>query len=197
MDKNITKGELERRSQDRILVHNVLDIDWIERWGGIPFIVPAYNKDNGRGLGNAILPRYIAENYIKHILDKIMGDKLIKAINERNEVLKGKGEAQMEKWIGGQEETFAMQLTANRPQEIRDLIPQLWIRTDEEYGMMEQVAQIENKPEVKDINDILYDVVDKKVEAPINPPVGSGTPAPSIPEAKIEQAKQNIINQVS
>lgn len=205
MDRNATPEQLElqRRSQDRILVHNPTDKDHIERWDrsftNVAYTIPNKDKDNGRGLGNAVIPRYIAENYVRHMMDEILGGKLYDAIRQRNKELKEKGEAQMTKYMGGDEETYVFSLLSTKQQDMRDLIPTLWVRVDEEYGMnTEEMAEIE-KPEIKDPYEFMYSVLNESATKPqqVDQIVSQPTEEISLPQAQLDAAKDDIVAQVS
>lgn len=210
MDRNASPEQLEaqRRSQDRILVHNPTDQDYIEHWDraftNVAYVIPARTKDNGRGPGNAVLPRYIAENYVIHMCDKIVSEKLYEAIQKRNQDLRSKGESALKKWDSGQgddELGFARIFLADKPAIMRDIIRQLWVRVDEEYGMnTPALEQFEHK-ETKDPYEFMYSVLDEKKTGPakVEQTVSEETPAqqPQVPQEDLEQKKNDVIAQVS
>src|SRR5437879_1623530 len=90
--------ELERRSNDRIRVYNPTADDYVVYWGGAGFRVPNRNKDLGHGNGQAVVMRYVAENYVKHMADKILGQRMVAAILAENKRRESIGMATMNHW---------------------------------------------------------------------------------------------------
>lgn len=127
------KRELERRSNDTIRVRNITNEDFIVRWGGYAFIVPGKDRDRGQGKGEAVLPRYIATNYVKHMADKILQQELLDAVKNENKRRLESGMAAMNKWE--EEYVFSQPFNINNVDLRRKVIQQLWLGIEEEYGM--------------------------------------------------------------
>jgi hypothetical protein len=73
------RAEAERRSLDIIRVHNVTAQDRAVKWNmaisGQKWVVPAYKKDVGYGKGNQDLPRFVAEKFLKELMEHIINVK--------------------------------------------------------------------------------------------------------------------------
>lgn len=60
--------ELRRRSNDQIRVRNLLDEDYHVKWDTDKiFTVPGKKKSLGEGMGEAVLPRYIAVKFMEEV----------------------------------------------------------------------------------------------------------------------------------
>src|SRR5436853_6934564 len=105
--RQATLKEMARRSQDRILVYNPTDKDFTVYFDSIGFVIPNRNKDNGHGMGRAIVLRYIAENYRTKIIDLILGTRMDEAITVENKKRADRGEPEMTKFVGGQEALYS------------------------------------------------------------------------------------------
>lgn len=159
-----TLKELQRRANDRIRVYNPTDDDFLVRWDGVAFRVPGKDKDNGQGAGQAVQPRYIAENYTKKMIDKILGERLFAHIKMEIErrLKSGLSTAPHDDWRLGYEAQYRIDNEAARTA----LRPIVWLGIEEEYGLNEDI--IEDKPEVvhkRSEEDILRDM-DRPAVAP-------------------------------
>lgn len=174
-----TLREMARKAQDRIRVYNPTDADYTIRWDGIGFVVPARLKDNGNGGGQSILPRYIAQNYVKHMTDKILGEKMITAIKSENLRRQGTGQASMNQWE--ERIQFDTQFRIDNPDARRMVLEILWLGIEEEYGMEDPVRE----------QDQAYDPrpVDEQILATMDRPARRLDPATTpTAESMIEQA---------
>lgn len=212
MDKNTSPEQAERarRAQDRILVHNPTDQDFLEEWNrsqtnGEPYVryvIPAAHKDGGRGLGNAIVPRFIAEKYIIDMCDHIINRDLYDAIQAENKNRTDAGQAPLKKYDsadGNDELGFARQYMADKNEKMKEIIVQLWVRVDEEYGMNTPELPNAEQAEAKDPYEFMYSVLDKKVtETPkVEQTVSEVMPEATMAPEQLEQAKDNLVAQVS
>lgn len=136
---DLTKREMERKSNDEILVHNPTHEDYYVQWGGNYFTVINTNKNNGYGGGNSLLPRYIARKYIKEMKNKL--------INEENDVIlaKAKEEYRGTRWP---EETLRISLRTNNSELIKKYFKILWLGLHKRFGMDESPVAI-GKPDRK------------------------------------------------
>lgn len=128
-----TLREMARKAQDRIRVFNPTETDYTVRWDGIGFVVPGRVRDNGNGAGQAILPRYVAQNYVKHMTDKILGEKMISAIRSENERRRSTGQANMNQWE--ERIQYDTQFRIDNPDARRMVLEVLWLGIEEEFGM--------------------------------------------------------------
>lgn len=69
---DIIKRELERRSNDEILIYNPTEEDYTIRFGGYTHIVPSRDKDVGYGKGQLVVARYLANHYVRHMIDALI-----------------------------------------------------------------------------------------------------------------------------
>lgn len=144
--KQATLREMARRSQDRIRVYNPLLEDFTVRFDSIGFVVPGRTKDNGHGLGTAVLLRYVAENYRTHMIDKILNDKMDEAVNMENKRRADLGMLPMTKFIGGEELSFCNALKTDNTEERKRLLAVIWLGIAERYGIESREESISGKP---------------------------------------------------
>lgn len=71
------KRELYRRSNDKLKVHNPTEQDFRSTWDGFAYTVKAKSDE--------VLPRYIANNYIKHMIDSLIGQENAERVRVENE----------------------------------------------------------------------------------------------------------------
>lgn len=134
-----TLQELERKAHDRIRVYNPTEEDFIVLWGGLTFEIPAKTKDLGHGKGQQILPRYIARNYVVKMTDRILGNRLVKAVKEANDLRASRGMSRMNHWE--ERDNFEAPFRTDNI-EARDAIrPLLWLGIEEEFGGVVQTPE--------------------------------------------------------
>ena len=125
---DLIKKELERRSNDEILVHNPSLKEYFVRYGGYYWKVPDRDTDDGEGKGNAVVPRYIAKHYIKHKVNEL--------ILAESQVIVDKAKA---KYTGNfwpaEEERIA--LRTNNPELRKRYIKQCWLGLHRKFGLDE------------------------------------------------------------
>lgn len=165
--------ELERRSNDRLRVQNLLDRDYSVAWdlagSGGYFMVPGKSRDIGYGPGQAVHPRYIAFKFFKELADLVLGAELKAAVDKENEDRASRGVKRMDKTFEtGEELTFVFtnKLKTNDPDKLMELLPKIILGIEEEWGMN---AIAYTKPQ---------DTIQwEKVDAIINRKVGATAPS--------------------
>lgn len=144
--KQATLKEMARRSQDRIRVYNPLDEDYTVRFDSIGFVIPNRNKDNGHGMGVAVVFRYVAQNYLTQMIDLLLTSKLDDAVKLENERRAKLGMLPMTKFIGGEELMFTQSLRTDNQEARRRLVPVIWLGLAERYGTEAREESISGKP---------------------------------------------------
>jgi len=129
-----TLKEMARRSKDRILVYNPTADDYTCIFDSIGFVIPNRNKDNGHGLGRAVVFRYVAINYLTQMIDLLLTTKMDDAVILENERRAAKGEEPMTKYVGGQEPQFTQTLRTDNQEARRKLVSVVWLGLAERYG---------------------------------------------------------------
>ena len=159
--KQATQVEMKRRSQDRISVYNPLLEDYTVRFDSIGFIIPNRNKDNGHGLGKAVVFRYVAENYRTQIIDLILTSKMDEAVRLENKRRADLGMLPMSKFIGGEELMFTQSLRTDNMEARKRLIPIVWLGLAERYGTETREESLSGKPkDDRPMDERLADEVD-------------------------------------
>lgn len=92
------KRELERRSQDDVAVYNPTDDEHTEIFNRYAYRIPSRTQDKGYGKGIAILPRFVAENYIRNMTDKIIFREVQIGVDQENARRAKIGQSAMNKW---------------------------------------------------------------------------------------------------
>lgn len=173
-EPTVNKRELARRANDRIRVSNPLDEDFTIYWDSNGFVIPGKNRDLGQGLGQAIVLRYIAVNYIKHMTDKILTERLNGLIKKENERRNKSGNKIMTKFPGDDaEETFAMQFKISDPAKRQEIMRILWLGVEEEYGMDTISLEAPIKPkDFRTDDEAFLDDLDRQIrpDLPISTP---------------------------
>lgn len=77
-------AELRRRSRDRCMIFNPTDQQFVFRWDGTPYQVPPRDKDIGFGKGRRVMDRYLCDNYLKRMIDHLIGMNNLKRVEEEN-----------------------------------------------------------------------------------------------------------------
>ncbi len=160
--RQATLKEMARRSQDRILVHNPTDADYTVRFDSIGFVVPNRNKDNGHGLGNAVIFRYVAINYMTQMINLILGSKMDEAVRLENEDRKKRGEPEMTKFMGGQEVEFTQHLRTDNQEARRKLVPTIWLGLVERYGEDVKESTLGKPKDDRPLDERLLDEIEAK-----------------------------------
>jgi hypothetical protein len=160
-------AEMERSSQDRLLVHNILDKPMKCQWGpSMTWELPSSKQDRGYGPGNFVVPRYIARKVCQEIIDEyynLLQDGDIKAENARRAKA---GQLPMTKWAMGEQENFQQQAGhySRSEEEDNKLRAEIIIGVVEKYGL--DTVTIQEKPEkpsLKNAHEVFFEKMNKKV----------------------------------
>ena len=79
---DLVKRELERRSKDKILIHNPTTEDYILNYDGYKHPVPNRNKDIGYGKGNRVVERFLAQNYLRHMTNQLLQKRIDREVDK-------------------------------------------------------------------------------------------------------------------
>lgn len=150
---DLIKRELERRSHDEIKVHNPTTKDWYQKYGQLYWEVPNKNKNNGEGKGNAVVPRYVARNYVKAMLNHILGLKVLEAVKKAREIYRGE-------YFAGEEEKIGMRIRKNKKL-IDGTVRKLWLGLHKRYGLDDIPTAIQAQPQVEKRLDTIEGIIDR------------------------------------
>lgn len=154
--------EMERKSQDIIKVFNPQSKDHTFMYDARHWVVPAKDKDLGYGKGCLDTPRYIANHYIKHTIDRMINDENEKRLKPFREESEKKGEFWPEK-----EERMATK--SNNPEARSKYLKILWKGVVREFAITEAPLDVA-KPLKKDdrpLDEQLIEDMEDVVEAPL------------------------------
>jgi hypothetical protein len=146
------KRELSRRSNDRVQVYNPLKEDFVVIWDGFQHRVRAGE--------NAVLARYIAEKFVREIIDHMIGLENLERVEKENEHRKTSGQKEMDPQ---ERETF--DLRTNNPDLRKKYLPLVYKGVVEEYGMEDLTPEIPKKRAADRVDIDLIAQIDKKAEA--------------------------------
>ena len=143
MAKSSYTQNLERRANDLLRVYNPLDEDMVTEWdrknGTKLFRVPAKQEE--------VLPRYIAEKYIREMYLKIMTDKVNKRVVRENEERIKKGMQAMTRW--DEQLRFEVETKTSHESNANKIVATLYVGLEREYGIdtvKQEVAEKDEKP---------------------------------------------------
>ncbi len=193
------KKELERRSMDSIRVFNPTDTDYYVEWDGYKHRVPGKNKDEGIGKGMRVLPRYIAEKYVremKNLLINQMNDKRLADIKEK---LQKAGTADIV-WNANTELERQHDVRTDNPELVKKYYEICWLGVEQEYGMDEVTAPqaLPRESYTHSEEDMLKELQNRRY-VPSGTNGGQNTAAQSVVEA-VKQAqitKNEAVREVS
>jgi len=163
-----TLAEMQRRSNDRIRVYNPTDTDFKVAYdtagaGGI-WTIPARTKDNGFGPGQNVLPRYIAVNYVKHMTDKIIGERGVEALRKVNADRVAKGMRPLDRWEGTPESQDLVlgQYRTDNMDERRKIASILWVGVEEEFAANQPAeVKLENNLDPRGMDEKILDSMNR------------------------------------
>lgn len=119
------KRELFRKSLDECKVFNPTSENYTVYWDKFPHSVPAN--------GEAILPRYIANKYLKEMTDKKLTNRSDENVKMENERRVKKGMALMDKHT--EQPAFESNFAINKPEAREPILRSLWGGVVKAYGM--------------------------------------------------------------
>lgn len=160
-------AEMERASQDRLLVHNILDKPIKCQWGpSMSWVLPASTKDNGYGPGNFVVPRYIARKVCTEIIDEYYNIKHDSDVATENERRAKNGQLPMTKWAMGEQETWQRQAGhyGRSEEDLEELRKQIVLGVVERYGLdTVTVAEKQEKKSLKTPHDTFFEKMTKTI----------------------------------
>src|SRR3990167_2853078 len=139
--KSSYQQELERRANDLLRVYNPTDTDYVVEWdrknGTKLFRVPRREE--------AVLPRYIAEKYIREMYDKMINDTAMEAIKKENERRIKVGMAVMDKTLRtGEQQQFESKFYMGNDDKAKEMVALLYVGLETEFGV-DRIIQSQEK----------------------------------------------------
>ena len=193
-----TLKEMQRRANDRIRVYNPTDEDFKVAWdttgsGGV-WTVPARTKDRGRGLGQEVLPRYVAISYVKHMTDKILGERMVNAVRAEDQRRIANGMRPMEIYGNTPEsrEVFEKKFKTDDMDSRAKILKILWVGIEEEYVSELASNNGEAKIEERSVDEQILDTLERTAQ-PITefPELDLGDNLSVAPRIIAQEASQN------
>lgn len=205
-EQTATKKELERMSQDSVRVYNPTDKDFITRFDGNRFVVPAKSRDIGYGLGQAVHPRYVALKYAKEMYTYLVESKMLDVLNKENERRRASGNREMDKWMGGEGQVFGTAFITKEEENKLQLYSQLILGIEHEFGM-DEIAEERQEPQrdsrVSDTM-IMNMLLKRKPSSPSSTDDNSFDPSAVLPETNDSdpiitptEQKEELLEQLS
>jgi hypothetical protein len=156
------QSEMQRRANDLIRVYNPTNDDYVVEWdrkdGVKQFRVGAKQE--------AVLIRYIAEKYIKEMLNKIVTEKTSEAIIKENQKRIERGGAEMDKTMrSGEQMQFEQRVYSQAVAEQKEIMATLFVGIENEYGIDRRVEE-EERQEPQDFSSALEQVEKQSTQKP-------------------------------
>lgn len=195
---SISPRERQRQAQDLILVYNPTAEDHRQSWDRVIFVIPSKDRDMGYGNGLNAIPRYVAENYVKTMTDKILGEKLLEAIKEENDRRIKAGLKEMDKYMGGEMDNFAKQFGVNSESARTEVFPMLWKGIYKQYGAEDMMVtpQDEAPKDNRSLEERLADQYDFPAQTPQEPRMEESEPEAPTEDELLEEKKNEAIADV-
>lgn len=133
----VIKREMERRANDEILIYNPTHEPYQIKFGGYTHTVPEAKHDTGYGQGLLVVPRYLAMNYCKHMIDQLILHESALIIADARRRYKGS-------FFPEEEERLA--LRTNNPKLRKKYLTQIWKGVKRKFGLDEVPEDLGNKP---------------------------------------------------
>ena len=134
---DLIKREMERRSNDEVLVYNPTTEPFPIKYGGYTHIVPEAKHDAGYGPGQLIVTRYLAMHYCKHMIDKLIIHESALKLSEARRKYKGNF------WP---EEEERLALRTNNPELRSKYLKEIWKGVKRKFGLDEGPDDLGNNP---------------------------------------------------
>jgi len=164
--------ELQRRANDRLKVFNPLTIDFTITYDGFRHTVRSYQEK--------ILSRDIAENYIKHMIDRLINDENDRKVKAENVRRKKSGQKDMDP-----QERLTFDLRTSDPKLRKKYITYVYKGVTEYYGKEEKEEP--DKKDKRPTDEVLMEEMEKQFV--------KETP-PEVKEEKPNTAKEELIKEV-
>jgi len=132
-NRSMDKRERRMRSLDIIKVHNPTSEDfvfWDDKYGPARqrVIVPKIQKDLGKGKGNNDVPRYLAQRYVKKMIEQMINKMAQKQWDKRKPEIRMLPKAEQ---LHIQETEL---VRTNDKKTWGELFPKLWLGVVQKYG---------------------------------------------------------------
>lgn len=132
------KRWLYKYSNDDVAVYNPLDEDYRETYDLIVYRFPAKSK--------TVIKRYVAENYVSHMIDKILFGENDRAVNKENERRAKLGQSPMNKWAEQGEFEAKLGILTNAKKR-EELFNMLFLGTVKKFGEEDVLMGTASRPE--------------------------------------------------
>ena len=182
-EHDAVRREMERKSNDEIMIHNPTQDDYQIRWNRYVHIVPNYNKDNGHGKGNLVVTRYLAIHYATHMIDKLIMDESDAIVDKAKEEYKGTYWPQ---------EELRVALKTSNIQLRQKYMKIIWKGTVRKFGVDEiPTEEAARKKDERSIDEQLLDELDFDFKEETSKPVEKKMPGR--PRKKLEDEFEKSI----
>lgn len=167
------KREMYRTSLDSIRVYNPTDKDYAVIWDKFKHIIPAKDKDTGYGKGQKVVPRYIANKYVREMKNKMIYEsadvRVQELISRATEDMKIKYQSDAFE----RQKLYEMTPSISDPKEIERIYDILWLGIEEKFGIDDAEDEIPNdgKIDTRPIEDQILERMErpaKKREEPVD-----------------------------
>ena len=149
----LVKIERQKRANDLIMVHSILDEDHVIVWdksgANLRYLVPSRTRDIGEGAGNKTVPRYIAIKFLREAITKRVTTDSAKDMNRKIKKYTGN-------WAAGFVEQNAIR--TNNPRLWEKYASEIWLGLVKKYG--EEFYETEDE-KVVGIQNLEEDVLKK------------------------------------
>ena len=167
------KREMERRSNDELLVYNPTEADFKFKYASRWWLVPAVSKDAGYGKGQMVFLRYIAtQGYMSKMTDYLITQESDKIVAERKKVYNGND------WPG---EEMRVALRTNNIELRKKYLQILFKGVYRRFGMDELAAPPEPETAASTHRPVDYDILDQ-----IEDSMDTETPAEPVLSSAVE-----------
>lgn len=160
-------AEMERASQDRLLIHNILTKPIKCQWGpSMSWEIPGSKQDRGYGPGNFVVPRYIARKACEEIINEYFNTKHDTEVQAENDRRAKNGQLPMTKWAMGEQEAWQRQAGhySRSEEDIAQLREEIILGVVEQYGIdTVTIAEKQEKKSLKNPNDVFFEKMNKKI----------------------------------
>lgn len=192
--------EMERKANDRIRVYNYTDDDFQVLWDSYIFTIPSKNKDTGAGKGQAIVPRYVAQNYVTHFTDAQLTKTKDSAIKAENKRLIDGGNRAMS--IDSQERlVFETQYSIGNPEKRSTILAQIWLGVEEEFGLGQRAEdELLPKKDERPMDEVLIEQLERRATPrtePTPPSESQEEPKAATAEELLNLRKNKLIQENS
>lgn len=157
------KRELIRSSNDKLKVFNPTDKNFNSSWDGFSYEVKAKSE--------AVVLRYIANNYIKHMISQLIGEENTKRVDKENAIRLKSGQKPL-----GHQEREVFDLKKNDDNLRKKYMPQVYKGLVESYGQDTTVPEKSAVSDARPVDERLMEDIDKvteqtEPEVKVEPPI--------------------------